>query len=157
MRVTTEDIKEVARVLMDDSVFPFTCDDGSPSKADFPMWPLLEDKRFYILMPNPDCVAVIFPMNHVTYDYHFSALKPSRGAIAINAARQTFQYMFYETVCAKLVCQVPDHLSRAYNFYLDLEMEIEGINTKSFLKNGILRDQTIFGLTKEKFQCLGAQ
>jgi hypothetical protein len=149
MRCTTDDIKKVSRVLMDDSVFPYTTDDGSPSKEDFPMWPLLEDKRIYVLMPNEDSVAVAFPMNFITYDFHFNALKPSRGNIAVEAVNKAIGYMFTKTPCRKLVAQVPTNKVRVAAFFTKIGMQVEGGITKSFLKRGVLYDQIIFGLTKE--------
>ena len=145
MRCGTYNIEKVSRVLMDKSVYPFTVEDG-PQR--FPIWTVLNDKNTYVLMPYINTVAILFKHNDM-FDFHFYALKPSRGAVALKSANMIIDYMF-SGICEGLFSVVPVIYNHAIKFYKKIGMKKIGLSEIKFLKNGVMNDQIILSLSKEK-------
>jgi len=147
LRCDIGDIDKVANVLMDKTVYPFTIEDGPKV---FPIWRVLSDKNTYTLMPDNNTVAIFLPECRTIYDFHFNALKPSRGQTAIDSAKSVISYMFNRTRCTVLYSIVPVIYSHVIRFYSNVDMKNRGFARSRFLKNGKLHPQIIFSLTKEK-------
>ena len=92
---------------------------------------------------------LFYPMNLVTFELHVSFLPCHRGGIVREAALLAKEYMFTETPCRKVVAYVPAYNRSARVMAHMCGMKQEGINRKSFLKDGDLTDQYAMGFCKE--------
>ena len=86
---------------------------------------------------------LFIPKSHIEYDSHVCFRKEglrlsfSCGKEAINSMR---------SVCKKLTCEIPENNKLCINYAKRLGFSIEGINKKSFMKNGRLIDKMHMGL-----------
>ena len=109
---------------------------------------LLNDK-IYVLHPNEFTIFLWMPDNHCTCWVHTAILKEGRGKKAIIAGKKAIRWMFENTKYLKLITWIPSFNKQAELYSKWCGFIKEGCSKKSFLKNGILYDQYLYGLTKE--------
>lgn len=115
--------------------------------------PFWHDSLIY-LTPFDDApmgVFMIVPMTSRCCEVHTSILPAYRGR-AVEAAREAIKWIFANTPFEKIVSRVPAFNRLALRLSLKAGMRIEGINTRSFLKDGKLHDQYLVGVEKESCQ-----
>lgn len=78
--------------------------------------------------------------------FHPYMLSEYKMEHAYKACREAIKYAFDEVGVLKLVAQVPFLYKEVYNFGLKLGFIEEGVNRKSFLKNGKIYDQWHLGM-----------
>lgn len=88
------------------------------------------------------------PRNAVTYEVHTMLLPEARGK-AIEIAKGALYWVFYNTPCLKIITHVPSFNALARRLTERCGMRLIGNNTSSFLKDGVLHDQFIYGISKE--------
>lgn len=86
--------------------------------------------------------------NSVTYEVHTFLFPNARGK-AVEIAKAAMQWLFSNTHCLRITTTVPDYNKLAIRLSLKSGMEFMGINKKSFMKDGVLYDQQLFGISKE--------
>lgn len=89
------------------------------------------------------------PRNGIMYEVHTMLLPHARGK-AVDIAKGAMQWMFDNTKCLKIITHVPVFNVLAKRLAEHCRMKLIGINTSSFLKNGVLYDQYLYGITKEE-------
>ena len=148
------DLGYIQSVLKHEGIYPHIVDDLSPRVEELDVSCLLE--RWYFLIPVIEAARIglfIFhPWNSVTYEVHSMILPEHRGKKAIVAGKEAVEYMFTQTPCRKIVTHVPAYNMPAYALARRVGLEVEGINRRSFLKNGRLYDQYILGICKEEMR-----
>jgi RimJ/RimL family protein N-acetyltransferase len=65
------------------------------------------------------------------------------------AMTDSIAWMFENTPCVKIVAGIPAYNHFALRLAKSSGMSLEGVNRKSFLKDGVLHDQIYFGINKE--------
>lgn len=90
--------------------------------------------------------------NSITYEVHTFLLPNARGK-AVEIAKAAMQWLFNNSNCLRITTTVPDYNKLAIRLSLKSGMELIGINKKSFLKDGVLYDQQLFGISKEDSLC----
>jgi RimJ/RimL family protein N-acetyltransferase len=103
-------------------------------------------------MPNENAVIFLEPINSICYLVHVNFLKIARGKEAIQAGKDTLEYIFSETPCQKLIAWIAPMHDNVISFTIGMGFKLEGINKASFLKNGQLHDQHLYGLTKKEYE-----
>ena len=152
MRITDPQI--VADIICHKEVYPFVSDDGSPDPDNFAnrfVPATVSNDQVYCLMPNKTALFVYMPINAATWEVHTCVLKKGRGLAAMKAARASIRYMFTKTPCKKIMSHVPEYQRHVLLFALKNGLKKEGVNRKSYLKDGKLYDQTLVGITKEEW------
>lgn len=153
-RATLEDFPFIKRVQ--DEVLLDTRDDLAPRVADVQWNIVLTNPLTYVLVPSfGDCIGVflLHPWNTVTYELHSAILPLYRGWRSVIAAREMGIYMFTNTLCRKIVTQIPTFNYPAKSLAIRCGMKREGLNRRSYLKNGTLHDQYIYGICREEVIC----
>jgi len=138
------DYEKIREIYVKD--YDYFIDDGCPPYEFYN--PIRSDKVIY-LVSRDNCFTAI-PRNYVEYEVHFGG---NRRTLFFSA-RRAIDWMFNKTPCLKLTGQVPGYNKKAIRFGGRLGFKHEGINRKSFMKNNILYDQYIMGLTREDWLCL---
>jgi hypothetical protein len=87
-------------------------------------------------------------VNHVTVELHTNILPECRGKQVIKASELAIEYV-WDQGFKKIVTQVPVFNKAALLMSLSCGMIKEGINKKSFMKNGTLYDQYYLGFYKD--------
>ncbi len=157
IRCTIDDLEYVNFVMRHPAIYPFITDDGCPRVADFDAKRVLMLDNIYFLKPILDnyCIGIFIlsPCNTICYDAHLAIFPEYRGEMAIRACKEVIHYMFTETSCRKIIAQIPSINKPARMIAKLAGLAREGVIKTSFLKNGILVDQVIMGITKEGEKC----
>jgi len=112
---------------------------------------LLEDESIYVLRPAAGCVFIARPlMGGIVYECHTFVQPVYRGIWAVQAAQKAMDWVFENTPCRKLVGFTPTWNRPALAFARMCGFHKEGQLKKSHLKNGVLYDHVVFGLTKDE-------
>lgn len=149
-----EDLEIVKRVYTHESIFDRINDDGitDPEKVDFSQ-ALSNTNVFFLIAEDEHCdivgVFLFHPWNTVCYEMHSAVLPEYRGEGSIEAARMAGMWMFGNTMCQKIVTQIAVTNYAARTLARVGGMVKIGNNDRSFLKNGKLIDQHIYGICKE--------
>lgn len=84
------------------------------------------------------------------YEVHTCILPEYRGKKAIEIGKQGLEWIFNNTPCLKIITHVPECNPKAFVYARKCGFKQEGINRRSFMKYGILQDQYVLGICKEK-------
>lgn len=142
----TQDISFINRCMTEPAVWQAGIDDGllnvKPEVFFVPtegkIW--LKCGEYGLLMGEP--------RNAVTYEAHVALLPEARGR-AVTICKGALDWMFGNTNCLRITALVPSYNRFALALAYRIGMDFVGIHTKSFLKDGKLYDQHIFGISKE--------
>lgn len=154
MRCSISDIDKVNEVLRNENVYPWISDDGSPCRESFTAHELLINENIFVLMPSDGIVFILHPWNGITLEVHTNIIPERRGKDAIIETMRSMSWIFNNTSCLKIVTHVPFFNRQAKLFALKCKMKHEGVNRQSFMKNGVLYDQDILGITRKEWSCL---
>lgn len=139
----------IIRSITHPRVWPSISDDSSPDREDFV--PVISDGIIYLGMYAADEYCGLFmlhPHNSICWEVHTCLLPNAWGRASIFTA-ECLEWIFENTQCQRLITNIPDGNPLAKRLALASGMQSFGINPKSFLKNGILLNQTMLGISKE--------
>lgn len=143
----TYDKELVRKICTHPDIYKNISDDGSPNPEDFdPIDPII---AIYALLDDGEMIGGVFILlqtNAVCYDLHTCILPHWWGGKSFEAARCFLDWVPKETQCKKLITWVPEFNRIALKFALKAGFKKEGLNEKSYLKDGVLYDQTLLGL-----------
>lgn len=89
------------------------------------------------------------PINFINYDVHIALLPQARG-LARDICSGAMKFIFNSTERPlRLTASIPSFNIKTIKLACDIGMEFIGINKKSFMVNGVLFDQHLFGIGKE--------
>jgi hypothetical protein len=151
MRCAIKDLKKVSLILSDDSIYipvngePCKNEDRENIAED-----ILNNKKIYVLMPDEFSVFIFFPHSEELYVGHSAILPGGRGKSGIKLCKAAVQWMFDNTECIKIFGLTPVYLKHVIIFNKLVGFEQEGLLTDSCIKDGILYDQILFGLSKQR-------
>lgn len=144
----THDMDYVRSVITHPAIWPHVSDDTCDRERYAPF----EGDGAYWLIPTDGApLGVFFVHSHssVCFEVHTALLPHARGRAAHEAGKALISWVFANTSCRKLITHVPDVNRLALAFARRAGMVQEGINRKSFLRNGALIDQVLLGICKE--------
>lgn len=145
----TEDTKFVTQCLTDPAVWRMGSDDGLAG-VNPGLFFIQNNNEFWL--KSEYGVLIGRPVNMVTYDVHVALLPHARG-IAVDVCKAAIAWMFENTRSMRLVASIPEFNRLAIRLANQVGMEFIGNNKKSFMKNGVLVDQLMFGISKEIKTC----
>lgn len=97
-------------------------------------------------------VYVLHPHNSATLEIHAHILPEYRQNHSIESGRTILKWVLDNTGYYKVVAQVPEIYPNVKKFCLANGFRLEGVNRKSYWKNGELVDQWLLGITKEEIE-----
>lgn len=100
-----------------------------------------------IVGAEPIGIVMYHPINVITWECHVQVLPEYRAEFAKEFAQKAIQWA-WDMGVQKLVAQIPFLYPNVRDFGLNVGFEVEGINRKSYLKNGQLHDQWYMGLVR---------
>lgn len=146
----THDMALVERLVRHPAVWPHLLDDSTPQD-----WaPADNDAVYWMLVSvggEPCGVFLVHPLNSHCFEMHTCLLPVMWGQRAARAAQLLLEWAFTKTPCRKMVTHVPVYNRIALRFALAGGMQQEGVNRKSFARNGEMIDQIALGITKEEW------
>lgn len=148
MRLDINDFDRVYRVMSE--LWEYNADDGTTTDIHAVVMGVLNNRDFYVLSPHEDMVFLLHPHNSYTYRGHVSILRESRR-ISVSAGREVLEYMFTQTPCRKIIVFAPTSNPAAAYLAAEIGMAREGVVTQSWLKDGKMYDEIIYGIGVEKW------
>jgi RimJ/RimL family protein N-acetyltransferase len=143
------DYELIRQIMTHPKLYPHISDDGSPPREEYR--PPESEAVWYVIVRDADEVLGLFmlvPQNAVCWEFHVALLPCAWGSRSRQAALEFWNWVWEHTPCRRIVSNVPLPNRLALRFGLDAGMKLYGINRESFLKNGILYDQTCLGLSR---------
>lgn len=146
------DMELVREIMTHPKVWPYITDDGSPAAEDFA--PTVHHAVIYLTCTDGEDLLgmwMFLKRNAVTLEVH-TCLLPGHGFTrARTAARGAAEWVWANCPrIQRITTSVPRGNRLALKFALDVGMDRFGTDPNSFLKDGILQDQTLLGLSRPK-------
>lgn len=146
----TENMDLVRESMTHKLIYPHISDDGSPTRQEFVP---IQNPLIIYLHAFDDLgslgIFMLHPHNTICYEVHTCLNPRSWGNKSREAAINGRKWMFENTKCGRIITNVPEYNVAAKKFSEDCGMVQFGINEKSFLKNGKLYNQLMFGISKD--------
>jgi len=139
----------IKKTITNPSVYPHVSDDMSPAPEDFS--PVIDDGIFYVTATRDGEYKGLFmlhPINGVTLEVHTCLLPSARGAAYVYAKR-LLSWVWENTAAMRVVTQVPANNRLARKLALAAGMTEYGLNPQSFMKDGMLYDIHLLGISRE--------
>lgn len=145
----TRDFVLIKSICADPEIYAAASADGAPPAENFAPCEL-EGIRYVAVRRDAETVGIwmLVPHSTVCWEIHTALLKTIRGKDAVLAAELMKQWVWSSTTCLRLITNVPAFNRRTIVFCHMVGMEPFGNNGKSFMKDGKLHDQLMFGLSK---------
>ncbi len=145
----------VREIMTHPKVWPHISDDGSPDADRF--IPLIHHGIIYLLCYDREELLGLWmfvQQGAATIEVH-TCLVPGHGfRRARTAARGAAEWIWEHTQVARICTSVPERNRIALKFAQDAGMVEYGRNPSSFLKDGVLQDQILLGISRpEETEC----
>lgn len=144
----TRDMGLVYSILSHPKIFPFIHEDGISEPA-----PLDHDALHWMLISDdePAGVFLVHARGALCFEVHTCLLPRIWGKDSMAASALLLRYVFTVMGAKKLVTNVPANNRHALRFAKANQMQIEGVNRASFLRNGEMEDQIMLGITQKEW------
>lgn len=146
--IETYDMQLIRSVITNPGVWPGVSDDQSPFSRDFqpPLGPR------YVAAWSDDaklvgCFALV-PVTGVTCEVHTCLLPEHGGRVKLAAGAALLEWLWTDTNYLRLITRVPAYNRAALWFSKRLGLKQFGIDEKSIMKKGELRDVHMLGVSK---------
>jgi RimJ/RimL family protein N-acetyltransferase len=156
----TFDVDIVTQVYHDERIWEPTRSDDDPMAEEIDFASAVEsrgDNHIFISALVANVLVGLFMFekkNPRCYEIHSAILPEYWGSgISVPCGVAACKWMMKHTICQKITTSVPSFNEPARRMAIDAGMKQEGCNRKSFLKDGTLFDQYLFGFTEEDLSC----
>lgn len=139
----------VKAILSHPAIFPHIHEDGSdeadPQDHEGFHWMLVSDDQ-------PAGVFLLHAVRSQCYEVHTCLLPRIWGQRASIAAQLLIDHVFNVICAQKLITNVPAKNRPALRFAKASGLVIEGVNRESFMRDGVMEDQIMLGITKKEWE-----
>lgn len=145
----TRDFSAIRALCTHPRIFPSISDDYT---KDAKTWKPIESELVIYLLASdekgPFGFGIFIPQTHVQYGAHTAFLPRSYGADARHSFEHMIEWMWTKTTARRIVGEIVRENKLAIRFARRAGFEIYGINERSYLRGGVLRDQVCLGISK---------
>jgi RimJ/RimL family protein N-acetyltransferase len=92
--------------------------------------------------------SAFMPRTWSCYEAHVAFLPSHYGEAAIASFKEMLGWMWTNTTAARIVGEIAQENRRAIQFSVRAGFREYGVNQKSWLKGGVLRDRVCLGISK---------
>lgn len=96
----------------------------------------------------------LHPINGITLQIHPMILKEFRGKAAYESGKLALKWVVENTAYEKVFCYIPTIYRNVILFAMRCGMVKEGINRRSWLKNGKIHDMVLLGITRQEIEAM---
>lgn len=135
--------------MCDPEIYERVSSDGTVNRCDW--YPVISDNERWLAAYVDDELAGVLnthPINPVCWEGHIQILKPCRR-YAHPLFKLALNWAWQNTPAEKIVVQIPAMYFDVIEFVQHHGFKVEGVNTRSIKKYGVLLDQVYMGLEKE--------
>lgn len=139
------DFERINVLLKDDRIWPhISCDRCNKESFSAP-----EDAIYLGAYDENENAGffIVHPVNSVTLEIH-TVIDPSFWGKSLVFTKQVIEWIFNETNALKIITFIPEYNIKAKKLAEKSGMILEGIVSCSFLKNGELHNQFLYGIGK---------
>jgi hypothetical protein len=144
------DKEEIEAMVNSPEIYRWLTDDLSPEVF------TCDDNAIYLSNEDRSGIVKLETLNGVTAQVHVAAFRRLLGRTR-NFVREALEWGFDNTTLMKIITFIPSYNRLALKLAQRSGFREEGIMTRSFLKDWILYDQYIYGITKEEFRRMRCQ
>lgn len=145
----TRDYKAIRELATHPRIFSQICDDFTD---DAKKWKPIESENVCYLLASdrqgPFGFGVFIPDTWACWKTHIGFLPRSYGGDALASFKKMLGWMWAYTEARKIVGEVCRENKLAIRFARNAGFSIYGINGKSYLQGGVLRDRVCLGISK---------
>lgn len=149
----SEDYELIRQILTHPRLYPHLSDDFSPAPGEYR--PQEHPAIWYVIVRDVDegreellGLWMFVPTNGVCWEVHTALLPIAWGERGQIASLMLPPWIWEHTHCRRIITNVPSSNRLALHFALKAGMRIFGVNEASFLKHGVLCDQTLLGISR---------
>lgn len=156
--IKTTDLNLVKETITQPYIYGPASDDGAPSPDDFS--PVNSPLCHFVAMYKDEEYLGLYMLVHrnsVTLEIHTCLLDKARGELADECAQEILSWVWQNTEAQKVITEVPGTNRAAFSYAVRAGLKIYGLNTKAWLKNGVLDDLILLGISRpsaEMTKCL---
>ncbi len=147
----TRDARLVRELATDPAIFPYIADDFFKQPEQWHV-PDLNNEflRCYAASDEdgPYGFGIFIAEKHTHWKAHIGFLPRAYGEKAILAFKEMISRMWKETSAQRITGEVSQENRRAIKFAVNAGFKEYGVNEKSLLRGGVLRDQVCLGISK---------
>ena len=146
----TTDYELVRQILTHPRMFPHMGDDFMCPVEEYQV---PTDPRIWYVLASDEWRAIglfcFIPENEICWQAHVAMLRKVPPALTHRAGKEIIEWLWRNTPCRRLIASVPASNPAAVKFGIQAMGLIRyGVNRRSFMKNGILRDQILMGRSR---------
>lgn len=144
----TNDIEYIKQCVTHPKIWDYSTDDGSVEKSIYV--PLIADVVYWLMVveDSPLGVFLLHPHNSICFEVH-TCLLPKIWGRSVECTLAGIDWMWENTSCRRIITNVPEYNLLAIRLAERSGLLRFGENPKSYLKNGILYNQIMLGISKE--------
>jgi RimJ/RimL family protein N-acetyltransferase len=139
----------IKKLATDPAIFPHICDDFSLNPES---WEPPRERHVVTLLAGDRegffGFGIFIPSTWVCYQAHVGFLPRSYGEKALGSFKKMIEWMWAMTSARRIVGEVCSENRRAIRFAERAGFSFYGVNKKSRLRGGVLRDQACLGISK---------
>ena len=148
----TFDIELIKSIVTRDDVWATVAEDGQVKSEYMPdvndeCWLLMTDENTAIGLYN------IHAHNAVTIEIHAHVLPEHRKQHSKETGRAALEWIYFNSPeYKKVIAQIPFIYKNVKNFTCGFGFKEEGVNRLSYLKNDVIVDQWLLGITRDEIE-----
>lgn len=145
----SRDYRLIRQIITDVAVYPHVTDDDSPPPEEYQP-PQHEAVSYVLARDGEDLLGcwIFIPQTRVLWEVHTCLLPIAYGERAYKAGKGVIQWLWENTECLRLISNVPSYNRLAAKYAERCGMVEYGINWASWLKDGKLHAQILYGVSK---------
>jgi RimJ/RimL family protein N-acetyltransferase len=140
-----DDMAYIKKMVTHEKVWRWVSDDRSDISTYEP-----DESCVYLGAFDGETAAGFFmvkPINGISLEIH-TVISPDFWGEGVRFAKEVIFWIFQNTDFLKIVTFIPENNVSAIRLAINSGLSQEGVVKKSFLKNGIILDQFLFGVSK---------
>lgn len=151
--VETKDPEVIKSVLLCEKVFNCISSDGAPGIEEYE--PVTDGYTFIAGIQDvvfgksvPFGLMIYKQKDSFQWECHFQVIPEYRKTHATEFAEKAINWLWSNTDAIKIVAEIPEMFPNVIKFGEKMGFQREGINRKSYMKNGQICDQVYMGLSR---------
>lgn len=145
----SRDYSAIRALCIHPRIFPLIADDFHPEPS---AWQVPENEHIVYLLAVDNEGAfgfgIFYPINMACWSAHMGFLPRSYGPDARHSFKRMLNWIWANTTARKIVGDIARDNLLALRFARSVGFEIYGVNKKSVVRGGVLRDQVCLGISK---------
>jgi len=139
----TSNLEEVKSILIDPDIYARITEDGAPESIDY----IVPKNVIYIVDEKSRALMIYHWLSDWCLQCHVQVI-PRHRSIAYDFGQAALKWAWDNTEAVKIVAQIPEIYEDVLKFAEKSGFILEGINERSYVKNGNIYAQVYLGLCR---------